>query len=77
MVTRNLQTVEQVIEALGGFKAVGELTKRNSANAAWNWKERNAFPTNTYVIMKGALKEIGAKAPDSLWNMVEPEGVAS
>lgn len=74
MVIRNLDTVEQVIEALGGLKAVGELNKRSGANVAWNWADRGAFPTNTYVVMKKALAKIGASAPDSLWNMVESEG---
>lgn len=70
---KRLKTVEEVIEALGGLKTVGELNKRTSANAAWNWVDRGAFPPNTYVVMKKALQEIGATAPDSLWNMVEPE----
>lgn len=76
MAKRNLRTVEQVIEALGGPKAVGELTKRASVNAAWNWTDRGSFPTNTYAIMKAALAEIGASAPDSLWNMIESERVS-
>jgi hypothetical protein len=67
---RTLTSIEEVIDALGGTKAVAELTKRSSPSAVPNWKTRK-FPPNTYAIMKAALQAQGADAPDSLWNMME------
>lgn len=74
---RKLTSVEEVVSALGGSKATGELARRASPSAGWNWIDRNGFPPDTYVVIQAALKEIGATAPDALWGMVEPERVAS
>jgi hypothetical protein len=71
---RTIKTIEQVIEALGGVKAVAELTKRTSPSAVPNWIMRNSFPTDTYAVMKAALRDKGATAPGALWKMPEMEG---
>jgi hypothetical protein len=71
MVT-HLHTVEQVIEELGGFDAVKELTNRNGQWTVPMWKSRNKFPPNTYVAMISALHAIGKTAPASLWGMKIP-----
>lgn len=68
---KQLTTIEQVIAELGGPAAVAELTCRTSLSAVPMWKLRQTFPSNTYVVMKAALKAKGADAPDSLWNMAE------
>ena len=65
-----LQTTEEVISALGGVAAVGELTGRKYS-AAFNWKSFGSFPANTYLVMQRALRERGKTAPASLWGMVE------
>ncbi len=67
--TKQLSTVEEVILELGGPRAVAELTNRTSISAVPMWKIRQTFPTNTYAVLKSALKARGAEAPDSLWNM--------
>ena len=66
-----IQTIEEVIEKLGGTKAVAELTKRPSPSAVPNWIVRNSFPLNTYTILKAALRARGYDAPDELWKMPE------
>ena len=65
-----LATTSEVILALGGVKAVAELTGR-TYDAAWNWNKFETFPSDTYLVMTGALRERGIEAPPSLWRMVE------
>jgi hypothetical protein len=65
-----LTTTNEVIEALGGIRAVADLTGRKYP-AAWHWSTWKAFPSDTYVVMTEALRAAGKTAPDSLWGMVE------
>jgi hypothetical protein len=64
----NLDSTTSVIDALGGTAAVGRLTERRDT-AVSNWRSSDCFPSNTYLVMKGALAAIGKSAPDSLWGM--------
>ena len=73
--SKQLNTVDEVISELGGFDAVKELTSRSSASAVPMWKNRKRFPTNTYTTMKAALAAKGCSAPSKLWDMPEVEGV--
>jgi hypothetical protein len=73
---KHLRTTAQVIAALGGKRAVADLTGR-SWSAVWNWEDRKAFPPNTYAIIKGALQANGMAAPDSLWGMFTASEFAS
>ena len=66
-----LKSTTAVIEALGGVRAVADLTNR-TYQAAHNWKRFKTFPPDTYLVMKAKLDEIGATAPASLWRMVKP-----
>ena len=79
MGTKQHETVDAVIDGLGGTKAVAEITGR-SLSAVSNWRTRKAFPAFTFVILKSALALKGYTAPDGLWNMTEaasePERVA-
>lgn len=61
-----LSTAQQVIEALGGYKAVAKLTSR-TYQAVHNWKQFGDFPANFYAVMQTALREKGCTAPASLW----------
>lgn len=65
-----LKTAKEVMDALGGDRAVGVLTGR-TRKAANNWRAFNRFPSDTYVAMQCALKELGHSAPDSLWRMAK------
>lgn len=69
-VQTNLRTTVDVIEALGGTRAVAELTGR-TYNAAHNWRGFPTFPANTFLKMQAALNERGHVAPSSLWGMAE------
>ena len=63
-----LATTIEVMDALGGVKAVAALTKR-TYNAAHNWRSSERFPSNTYVTLTRALEAKGKTAPPSLWGM--------
>ncbi len=66
-----LHTTSDVIDELGGLKAVAGLTGSNN-KAVWNWRGFDTFPSNTYLVMIGALHARGKTAPASLWSMRAP-----
>jgi hypothetical protein len=68
--TKHLKTVEEVIDELGGLKAVAALTGRTgSPSVVWNWKDRQRFPATTFVTLQTALQTRGLSAPHDLWRM--------
>jgi len=70
-----LETTAEVMDALGGNKAVAQMTGRKY-NAAANWRAFPKFPSNTFLVMRGELHKLGKTAPASLWGMAEVEQVA-
>ena len=66
---RELLTTAEVMEALGGIGFVAKLTGR-TYGAAFNWKGFAKFPSDTFLVMQGALRAAGFVAPASLWGMV-------
>jgi hypothetical protein len=74
MITR-LNSIEEVIEALGGNREVAALTGRRSLHAVSMWKNRNSFPSSTLLIMRAALKARGKSAPSKLWGVPEAANV--
>lgn len=70
---RELSTAGKVIEALGGVRAVADITGRKYP-AAFNWKMAGKFPPNTFVAMQDALRDKRYTAPHSLWGMVAANG---
>jgi hypothetical protein len=74
---KKLQTVDDVIEKLGGFDVVREMTKRNGAFTVPMWKHREKFPPNTFTIMNAALRAKGFSAPATLWGMPHFENASS
>ena len=70
-----LSTTSDVIAALGGTRAVADLTHR-TYNAAYNWRYFDAFPSNTFLVMQAALRAKNIDAPASLWGIREPENAA-
>lgn len=74
MITR-LNSIEEVIDALGGNREVASLTGRKSLHAVSMWKNRNAFPGSTLLIMQAALKTRGKSAPSQLWGIPEAANV--
>ncbi len=66
-----LTTTEEVVHALGGTRAVAELTGRKYTAAA-HWAKFDTFPSNTFLVISAELERRGFSAPASLWNMQEP-----
>lgn len=69
---RELTSTVSVMDALGGTRAVADLTGR-TYSAAFNWRSFETFPADTYVALTAALRAIDRTAPDSLWGMVPVE----
>ena len=70
-----LTTTSAVIEALGGYLAVSEITG-SKPKAVSNWPRFETFPAKTYVALTSALSARGMTAPPSLWGMKSPETAA-
>jgi hypothetical protein len=67
-----LETLEDVMTALGGRQAVADLLDAKSSTISM-WKYAGKFPANTYVIMTDALHAIDKTAPATLWAMKKTE----
>lgn len=63
--------VDDVIEALGGTFATAALTGYKPT-AVSNWRKRQQFPSNTFLVFARVLRENGLSAPARLWGMREP-----
>jgi hypothetical protein len=61
-----LETVDAVIDALGGNSGIAALTG-SKPSALSMWRSAEGFPSNTYVIITDALRTKGKAAPTSLW----------
>lgn len=86
-----LDTVDAVLDALGGVSAVAELTgdfygsdkegrskfKHGAYPTVHLWKQTGAFPPKTYVLLITALAERGYTAPPLLWKMIPVEATPS
>jgi hypothetical protein len=87
-----LDSVDAVLNALGGVSAVAELTgdfygsaskegprkfKHEAYPTVHYWKQTGAFPPKTYVLLIRALEERGYTAPPSLWKMIPAEATPS
>jgi predicted SpoU family rRNA methylase len=66
-----LDSVDAVIEALGGPMAVVRLTGR-SRQSVTNWRAAGNFPPTTFHVMTTALEAAGRRAAPRLWRMDEP-----
>ncbi len=67
---KTLNTVDSVIDALGGTGAVAKITRRTAA-AVSNWRRVGTFPPATIYQINGALELIGCTAPAKLFNVPE------
>ncbi len=63
---KHLLTFGQVLEELGGARAVTELLGV-APGAAWNWEDRGYFPADTYVALTEILANKGCTADPILW----------
>jgi hypothetical protein len=73
MKNRELRTVDEVIDAIGG-KRLQQITGRRSANIT-NWRERGRFPPHTFFVMTSELKRKRLCAPLKLWSQIEPAAI--
>jgi hypothetical protein len=64
---RQVKTIEDVIDRLGGIKEVASLTGVG-ITAVYAWPTRG-FPPETYVVLTRALEGKGYTAPATLWQM--------
>ena len=66
---RELETVADVIEALGGLSAVAtQYTESGNVSTVSTWKKRG-LPSRTYTVMTEDLRKRGHTAPARLWGM--------
>lgn len=68
-----LKTAEEVIDRLGGPKAVAKITGAKHTSAVSNWKKLGKFPAKAHDVMKHALRERALAAPDDLWNIIHAD----
>jgi hypothetical protein len=64
-----LKTAVEIIDLLGGTRAVARLTQRSEQQVS-RWKSSGRFPALTYLVMTGALADRGHWASPSLWGQV-------
>lgn len=77
---RQLETIDEIVEVLGGRKALIALTGRNVRSASqfvWNWRHCGTFPADTYDAIIDALALRGCTAPRGLWRWSRPAGEGS
>lgn len=68
---KHIESAREVIDALGGIKAVSALTGRKTTTvSAWQAKF-DGFPPNTYILLTSALALKGFAAPAALWGQIE------
>lgn len=68
---RPLDSVAQVIDALGGIPAVRVLTA-SSPQQVSNWRRNGTFPPETFLQFWTALRRKRLRARAALWRMREP-----
>ena len=64
--SKSLLTVSEVIQALGGTKAVAQLFDLREA-AVGNWRIANAMPPHSFTKIQAELMARGTTADISLW----------
>lgn len=67
-----IDTVDALIEALGGNARVATLTGRRSS-AISNWRKRGRVPAELSRVIERALGEKGQQAAPALFGMAELE----
>lgn len=66
-----LLTVAECIEIAGGPIQVAKLFGYRHPTAVYNQRDRNRFPSETYVAWQEILAAKGMTAPASLWGQAE------
>jgi hypothetical protein len=66
-----LQTVQDVIDVLGGAAAVGRLAGLKAQLITDHRARHNRLPSSTYLVLTKKLGDLGYTAPAKLWGVVE------
>ena len=69
------ETVGDIIDALGGTRAVATLTGFGSS-AVSNWRSRGRIPAELYLVFSEALAALNKRADPALFGMTPAAGVA-
>lgn len=68
--TEVLTTVDEVIDCLGGNKAVADEVGLRTYQAVWEWRNRGIIPARFYQLMIDRLRALGKSADPRLWGQV-------
>jgi hypothetical protein len=71
-----LDTVDAVIDGVGGTSAAARITGR-SANQVSSWRRSGAIAPGTFLTFQRALAERQLRAKASLWRIDEPAAPAA
>ncbi len=66
-----LETVDTVIDRLGGNTAVQNFTGVPTSQAVYQWRSRGVIPSRLYLLMIKELRSRNLSASPALWGMVE------
>ena len=66
-----LETVDAVIDALGGNTAVQKWVRVPTSQAVYQWRSRGVIPSKLYLLMIEELHSRNFNASPGLWGMVE------
>ena len=71
---QTLTTFDEVVEALGGKAATGELCDGQDTAAVCNWRARRMkFPAKYYPVMMEELLARDFTAPNDLWGFYKKQ----
>jgi len=73
---RHLDTVDDVIDAIGGSSAIAQLTGRGRT-AVSNWRSWERFPACLHALMTEALLQRGCVASPALWGQAVKDQIAA
>lgn len=73
--TKQLQTVDEVIDALGGNTEVVAITGVATPQVVSNWRARRHIPPRHFSAIADALKARNLTAPRRLWGMTPPDAL--
>jgi hypothetical protein len=69
---RQLETVSNILEAIGGTLAASKLTGA-SPTAVSNWRRTERLPAKFYLVFAKRLRELHCAAPASCWGIIDPD----
>lgn len=68
---RELKSVDEAIEVLGGLTKAAAFVGRR-AQHAYNWRAADRFPAKTFPVLQKELENRGCIASSELWGIKAP-----